>query len=107
MDTLTIINKIPYPGLPKSSSKYGAPMGYNNRVHPGCDDKLYLKKVSIDSGGYDNTGRYFGLGGDSLYHFVSCEEETNGEIQGFIRAINRQSAKESILELMPNVSFFR
>lgn len=88
---------------PRVDCKYGAPMGR----HTGTNyleteaGPLYLKRVPINSGGYDSGGAYWGLG-QPLYYV----EDQDGNSQ-FLRAWDRESAKSAIRENWPNARFYR
>lgn len=79
---------------PKVSSRYGAPMGRRN-VLPDGPAKLHLERVRMVDGDYDPGGAYWGggLGTEPLY--VAWDE--NGT-QLFVRAGNREEAKQRILD---------
>lgn len=85
------------------SCKYGAPMG--RRTGPYYLDheagKVHLRRIQLDSGGYDKGGAYWGIG-SPLYEVI--DQEGNGFI---LRAFNRSDAKKQILKDFPDVKFFR
>lgn len=59
-------------------------------------NKLYLKRVRLNSGGYDSYGSYFGCG-VPLYQFEGVK--ANGEgVHGHLRAMTRGLAKAKIRE---------
>ena len=91
--------------LPDVPTKYGAPMGRRNS-HPGTQPfgKCRLNKVAIDSGGYDNGGAYWGAGGAPMYLAEAAEEDEPAHI--FFRALDRNLAKQIVLDLWPDVSFY-
>jgi hypothetical protein len=64
--------------------------------------KLALRRIRLDSGGYDPNGTYFGTGAP-LFWYAS----EDGEIDDMTRAANRDAAKKKILGEYPNASFFR
>lgn len=68
--------------------------------------KLTLRRIRIDSGGYDSNGTYFGFG--APLYWYACEDE-NGEtiIDDMIRADSREGAKEKIRAKYPNARFYR
>ncbi len=68
----------------------------------GTIEKFYLKRVRLNSGGYDSSGEYFGIGAtlyqyqaDSMY---SCR---------YIRAYDRNHAKKQISLVYPQARFFK
>ena len=85
------------------SCKYGAPMGR----HTGPDfldtdaGKIYLRRVPLDSGGYDKGGAYWGLG-QPLWE--TYDQDGNGFI---LRAWDRDEAKRAILADFPDANFHR
>lgn len=88
---------------PDVSSRYGAPMGRHTGPNylETCEGKLSLRRIRINSGGYDSGGAYWGLG-EPLW-FV---EDLDGNSQ-FFRASNRAAAKASILKDWPEAKFYR
>lgn len=88
---------------PDVSSKYGAPMGRHTGPNylETCAGKLYLRRVRINSGGYDDGGAYWGIG-QPLFHV----EDPDGNSQ-FMRAHNRAAAKTKILADWPGATFYR
>ena len=83
--------------------KYGAPMG--RYTGPDFLDtttgKIYLRRVSVDSGGYDAGGAYWGIGGPL---WEAHDQDGNGRI---FRACNRNDAKEIIWADFPDAVFYR
>lgn len=91
--------------LSKVSSRYGAPMGRSsdNMANFGSCGKIHLAKVTLDSGGYDKGGAYWGHG-ETLW------KAWDNEIEAFFRASNRDAAKEKILNSSgdpDNCTFYR
>jgi hypothetical protein len=78
------------------------PNPYSDPVDTLAPHKLYLSRVAIDSGGYDEGGAYWGLG-QPLYWYRNAE----GTIDGFLRAPWRGGAKAKLLELYPAATFYR
>lgn len=93
---------------PRVDGKYGAPMGRRSDNLSGLivepHEKVTLRRVPINSGGYDSGGAYWGLGAPLYWWCVTQEGE---ESSGFLRACSRAAAKNHILELHPNAVFFR
>tara|TARA_R110000824_G_scaffold242412_1_gene431111 strand:- start:547 stop:828 length:282 start_codon:yes stop_codon:yes gene_type:complete len=84
------------------SSKYGAPMGrHTGPYHIDTSAKVYLRKIPLDSGGYDKGGAYWGLG-QPLYEAI--DHEGNGFI---FRAGNRGEARCHVLQDWPEATFYR
>lgn len=63
---------------------------------PEFSGRIYLRKVRLDSGGYDTNGTYFGIGAP-LYWYASAD----GDIDGVLRAADRASARAKVLEQYP------
>lgn len=83
------------------SSAYGAPMGRREK-NQDCNGKVSLRRVPINSGGYDSGGAYWGLGGPL---FWARDEE--GTLEWFFRARDREAAKAHVLSQWPEAKFFR
>jgi hypothetical protein len=64
--------------------------------------RFYLRRVRLDSGGYDQGGAYYGLG-PPLYRY----ESECGFIVDWLRAGGRDQAKEKIRARYPGARFFR
>ena len=91
---------------PKVSGRYGAPMGRRGEGVPnGVGDhpmKYNLRRVRLNSGGYDDGGAYWGAG-QPLYYF----EDEDGN-SGYFRALTRTKAKAHIVEhVNANAKFYR
>lgn len=88
---------------PPVNARYGAPMG--RYTGPGyletCAGPLYLRRVRINSGGYDSGGAYWGLGPP-----LWCVEDQDGNSQ-FFRAASRETAKTKIAADWPGAKFYR
>jgi len=65
-------------------------------------DKLHLRRVRLDSGGYDLNGTYFGHG-QPLYWCASAD----GSVDFMLRAHSRDEAKAAVRERYPHAHFFR
>jgi hypothetical protein len=81
----------------------GAAMG-RPTIHDAPTDapvKLHLRRVRLDSGGYDCNGTYFGHG-DPLYWYADAD----GTIDAVLRATNRSDAKRQIREDYPQARFY-
>ncbi|KRR22146.1 hypothetical protein [Bradyrhizobium retamae] len=70
--------------------------------------KVTLQRVRLNSGGYDDMGRYFGTG-QRLYYFF-CEDDPGHAFRrdDFFRAADRASAKAYVraLPLMCECRFY-
>jgi len=88
----------------KVNCQYGAPMGRHCGPAISYGGKISLRKVRLDSGGYDAGGAYWGLRrrGEALYFY----ENEDGEC-GYLDATSREDAKSQVLELVPDAIFYR
>lgn len=67
--------------------------------------KLYLRRVRLDSGGYDPNGTYFGHG--SPLYWVSGEDAEGNEVDYMLRAYDREDAKAEVRTTYPGARFYR
>lgn len=84
------------------SCTYGAPMGRYDRGGDPGDDRLYLRRLPLDSGGYDRGGAYWGHGASMYAAF-----DSKGGFARYLRADSRKAAKAAILEDYPDALFWR
>ena len=63
---------------------------------------MSLRKVRLDSGGYDSGGAYWGHGSTLWYY---CDH--SGSIDGYVRGRTRDDAKASVREAHANARFHR
>lgn len=90
------------PKLSKGYSERGAYMG--RRETAGDPDAALIFRVyrmSIDSGGYDNGGAYWGLG-KPLYRAFASSDELVIAAEFYMRADSRESVTEEVLRRYPN-----
>lgn len=87
-------------GDPSRGAAMGRPTVHD--VDPGSPVKLTLRRIHLDSGGYDPNGTYFGIG-EPLYWCADSE----GDIDFMTRATSRDDAKARIRVLYPNARFYR
>ena len=95
---------LPSKTLGRVDCRNGAPMGRRG-WHEGDSDiprRFYLRRVRLDSGGYDSGGAYWGHGAP-LYWYYS----TGGSVDAFMRGANRDDVKARIRAVYPAASFFR
>lgn len=71
-------------------------------IHGQPEGRIYLRKIRIDSGGYDPNGTYFGFG-NPLYWYA----DTDSNVDAVLRADSREGAKQQIRERYPRAQFFR
>lgn len=86
--------------IPQVSCQYGAPMGRHSRATLDFSAKLYLRRVRLNSGGYDSGGAYWGHG---LPLFVAMDQA--GDCY-FLRARNRAAAKAEIRNSLDETAIF-
>lgn len=89
--------------LSRGCSKYGADMGRRNILPENTKDpiKLQMEKLKWVDGDYDQNGCYWGGGNND---FIYCAHADSVKV--FVRAENRQEAKNKIKELIPNSLFY-
>jgi len=89
---------------PRQNCRHGSPMGRrgSGTVAHVNGERLYLRRVYLDSGGYDSGGAYWGRG-QLLWAWGSIE----GDRRGYLRAGCREAAKAELREEAPDVRFFR
>jgi len=68
--------------------------------------KVTLRRVYIDSGGYDPNGTYFGFGAP-LYWYAAEDEDGTIIVDDMLRAHSREDAKEQVRAKYPNARFYR
>lgn len=93
--------KLSRPKLADVSSRYGAPMGRVGGAALQPEGLVTVVKVTLDSGGYDEGGAYWGLPND-LYM-----ADDGGEYREFLRAKNRAEATKVIQGKFPQAEFSR
>jgi hypothetical protein len=76
-------------------------MGRTGKAGAANGEKLYLRRVRIDSGGYDSGGAYWGLGAP-----LFAWENVDGDRSGYLRAANREAAKAALREQWDDIRFF-
>lgn len=65
--------------------------------------KMHLRRIRLDSGGYDSGGAYWGHGAP-LWHAMAAE----GGLESFFRAGTREKAKAEVrAALAPGAVFYR
>ncbi len=93
--------------LPAVNCARGAPMGradWDDGAPRDLPRRFYLRRIRLDSGGYDNGGAYWGHGAPLWY---AETESVDGEAFFFIRATDRAAAKTEVLRRYPGARFFR
>jgi hypothetical protein len=79
-------------------------------LYPKTPTAFYLRRVYLNSGGYDSGGAYWGVG-RPLYRAESVDEMemTYGDPQQaemYVRANDRNEAKGYVTCVYPNAKFF-
>lgn len=115
--------------LPSRYCKFGAPMGQSNQlpIDPFAPVKLQMEKLKWIDGDYICDGTYFGGGsGDYIYcafiqdmqEYVTLKSNIPSEngvhyrpaetfkVKIFVRANDRNEAKEEVRDLVPNARFY-
>lgn len=96
--------------LSNVSSTYGAPMGRVEKPNHYSEPissfaklgPVSLRRIPLNSGGYDDGGAYWGTG-QPLYHAISdC-----GKFEKFTRASSRDRAKARLANDYPGLTFKR
>jgi hypothetical protein len=85
--------------LPKVDGRYGAPMGRIGGSSPSPEGTVTISKVSLDSGGYDVGGAYWGIP-NNLY----MADDGDGFTR-FLRAEDRAAATAEIQAEFPDAAF--
>ena len=83
-------------------SSRGAPMGRTS-VPRTPTERVHLRRIRINSGGYDSGGAYWGVG-QALLH--ACEYKPDG-LDIFFRAKDRTAAKAHVLARYLSAKFYR
>lgn len=89
--------------LPKVDCRRGAPMGrHNTTTCPELEARFNLVLMPLDSGGYDSSGVYWGLGDQMWWSYAK-----NTDQEMFVRAVNREDARRQVLAIFKNAKFYR
>lgn len=90
--------------LSQVGSRYGAPMGRRERhkLDKAKQVKLAMQRIRICKGGYDSGGAYWGIGAPLYWYASDC-----GQVEGYLRACNREAAKATIREKYSAARFYR
>lgn len=86
---------------PAVNCRYGAPMGRPSR-NQDCAGKVSLRRVPINSGGYDPGGAYWGIGQPLWW-----AGDESGGLDIFFRASTRAAAKAHVREQWADAKFYR
>lgn len=89
----------------KAYSSWGADMGRCENLSDALAvKKVRLQMVPLDSGGYDPGGAYWGSG-PRLY--VAWGDGTEEVQEIFMRARDREEAKDEVQSVFKNAKFYR
>lgn len=93
--------------LPNVTSSWGAPMGRSDtQTEPDFPVKFRLTKLAWVDYDYDEGGAYWGYTlGTNIYWARGDGEEERQEV--FVRARNREDAKNQVEEVFAFARFFR
>lgn len=69
------------------------------------EGRLTLRRIRLDSGGYDRNGTYFG--NDLPLYWYAGIDTDGDDIDGMLRAYDRDDAKERVRKLFPTATFYR
>ena len=98
-----------YPELPLAYSIYGACMGRRNTILSNGVGKYHLYKMTmVGYGAYDSGGAYWGQGSPVFgYMYRAYRESDEGLEQCFVRAVDRDEAKEEVRKVFKGATFYR
>ena len=98
-----------YPELPLAYSIYGACMGRRDVVLSNGVGKYHLYKMTmVGYGSYDSGGAYWGQGNPVFgYMYRAYRESDEGLEQCFVRAVDRDEAKEEVRKVFKGATFYR
>jgi hypothetical protein len=77
-------------------------MGRHGVAHPANEYKVYIHRLPLDAGGYDQGGAYWGLG-SPLFRIISADSE----FCAYRRARSRDACILALREEFPNLTFYR
>lgn len=81
----------------------GAALGQPSQVPEAAPlSRISLRRERLDSGGYDSSGSYWGIG-SPLYWAA----DDSGAYEEWFRASDREAAKEHVRETYPAARFYR
>lgn len=85
------------------------PLFHHRLVNKEVKIKFSLYHIRLNSGGYDSTGSYWGIGLPLYFAQSDGECDTYSgkkEIEFYLRAYNRSNAKGQILAEYPGAKFY-
>ena len=89
----------------KAYSQYGASMGRPDHIAEAeTVAKIHLERIVLNTGGYDLGGAYWGHGAPLYVAWGDGAEEVQ---EMFLRASDREEAKEIVRGVFKNAKFYR
>jgi len=76
----------------------------HNAKDPKAEMKFELHRIRLDEGGYTDSGIYYGVG-MPLFSYYYDEGIPNDMVDGVLRAIDREDAKDKVRQRYPNAKF--
>lgn len=98
-----------HPELKVLHSRYGGPMGRRDTVLSNGVGKYHLYKMTmVGYGSYDSGGAYWGQGNPVFgYMYRAYRQLDEGLEQCFVRAVDRDEAKEEVRKVFKGATFYR
>jgi hypothetical protein len=88
--------------LTNVASRYGAQMGRPSKPTKATSTKITLRKIRLNSGGYDSGGAYWGI--DEPLYWAGSDD---GKMDMFFRAKDRDTAKAHVRSKVADAEFYR
>lgn len=89
----------------KAYSERGSNIGRSNIFNePNCIGPFYLQRVPLDRGAYDPGGAYWG---HAEHLYVAFAEGAEERQEVFVRAWNREEAKDEVKRFFRKAEFWR
>ena len=98
-----------HPELKVLHSRYGGLMGRRDTVLSSGVGKYHLYKMTmVGYGSYDSGGAYWGQGNPVFgYMYRAYRQLDEGLEQCFVRAVDRNKAKEEVRKIFKGATFYR
>jgi hypothetical protein len=99
--------------LPDVNCRYGAPMGRGQWHSEAPEEpiRFHLSRVRLNDGGYDRGGAYWGIGAPLYQASSDNAKRDDGTIdygvEFYLRAYDRDEAKDKVRAKYPNATFYR
>lgn len=104
MTTPTLQPDTGWMGDRSRGASMGRPAHGKSETKDAC--KFYLRRIRINSGGYDAGGAYWGLGAP-LWWAVTYDLDEGREVDRWFRATDRAAARAEVRKLFPQATFYR